>query len=251
MGESDLLNISGLFHKYGDRFLADDSLTNVDVLLLSLYLIEQRTKTVGAPYSDVKELFVSLGRKEDGFKVSVFRAKKESLIEDRENTLSFLVKGLKKVWAFIGQIAKSRVYILKSGEHFTAIKLFEEFLQNEMKDGEILLSDTWISPSTLFPFSTLKGKLKYFRILTSNITEIEKFREYKKKFEKEMELKLEIRKNTKVHDRWLICGEKCWSLGGSIKDLGNKDTIISELNDVKDSLKELFEVRWEESEKFE
>lgn len=61
-----------------------------------------------------------------------------------------------------------------------------------------------------------------------------------------MNISIEIKINQKLHDRYLICGEKCWHFGTSIKDLGNKDTIIKEISEVYQSMKELFEVRWEE-----
>jgi predicted PolB exonuclease-like 3'-5' exonuclease len=80
---------------------------------------------------------------------------------------------------------------------------------------------------------------------------VEKFNDYKKKFEKETGTKIEIRKNLKIHDRWLICGDKCWSIGSSIKDLGNKDTLIKELDGVTSSLTDLFQLRWDESIPFE
>ena len=52
--------ISGLVHKYNDGFLADDSLSDLDVLLLSIHLIEQKNKTSSPKYNEVKNLFTSL-----------------------------------------------------------------------------------------------------------------------------------------------------------------------------------------------
>lgn len=243
-------SISGLLHKYNDKFLADDSLSNVDVLLLSLYLIEKKNQKTGVTYTEIKEIFFSLGRTENNFNVAIHRAKKQNLIEEKEKAFYFLIQGLKQIWKILGKTEKSKVWILKSGEFFTSIKLFEEFIQNEIKDEEMLLFDPYISSNTLYPFSMLKGKLKTIKILTSNIHEEEKFKEYKKKFEKEFSINLQVKKNLKIHDRWLISGEKCWSIGSSIKDLGNKDTTIHELDGVKNSLTELFKFRWDEAEEF-
>ncbi len=244
-------NISGLLHKYNDKLLADESLSDVEVLLLSLYLIEQKNNKAGATYNEVKEFFLSLGRKENNFNVAIHRAKRQNLVEEKEEVFYFLIKGLKQIWKVIGQTQKTTVYIVKAGENFTAIKLFEEFLQNEIKGNELLLFDSHISPSTLYPLSVLKGKLEHIKILTSNVYDAEKFREYKKKFEKETAIKVDIKKTVKIHDRWLICGEMCWSIGSSIKDFGNKDTMIKELDGVANSLKELFQERWNESENFD
>ena len=70
-------------------------------------------------------------------------------------------------------------------------------------------------------------------------------------FEREYGIKVEIRINKKIHDRFIIAGNKCWHIGTSIKDLGNKDTIIKDLSEVCDSLRYLFEERWNEDEKDE
>lgn len=248
--EQTMQNLSGLLHKYNDKFLADDSLSDVDVLLLSLHLIEQKNNKAGTQYEQLKHYFSSLGRKESSFRFRMRDAKKQGLIEEKDEIWYFTIKGLKKIWAISGQIGKSGVYLIKSGEHFTAIKLLEEFLQTEIKHEEILLFDPHIAPNTLNPFSILKGKLKHLKILTSNIYEENKFRDYKTKFERELNSKVEIRINMNGHDRWLICGERCWAIGSSIKDIGNKDTSITELPGVALSLSELFETRWKESKQF-
>src|SRR3989344_1832125 len=218
--------ISGLFHPYNHSYLADDSLTDVDVLLLSIFVIEKISEKNGAKYEEAKELFISLGRKEDSFRKILHKIKKDSLIKEDKRLLYFLIKGLKKLQKIIGQTGKEPVYIIKSGQNFTAIKLFEDFLVSEMKSDEILLCDSYISPSTLHPFSTLKGK-----------------------FKKELNVNIEVRKTTKIHDRYIINGESAWSIGSSIKDLGNKDTLIKDLVEVHASLKDLFMERWNESSK--
>lgn len=243
------LEISGLLHQYHDRYLADESLSDLHVLLLSVFLIEHKNKKSGAEYDEVKELFVFLGRKEDpNYRVAFHNAKKQKLIDEKNKVIYFLIDGLKKIRVVIGQIGKLPVYIIKSGENFTAIRLLEEFLTIEIKAEEILLCDPYISASTLYPFSVLKNKVKCIKILSSNLQDHEKFKEYKKKFEKEMNITVDVKFNNKLHDRYLISGEKCYSLGCSIKDIGNKDTVIKELNGVTTSLKELFFNRWDESQ---
>ncbi|MCP8304914.1 MAG: hypothetical protein H3Z50_05560 [archaeon] len=246
--EESVSTISGLLHQYNDRLLADDSLSDLDVLLLSIYLIDQKHTKSGATYNEVKDLFIYLGRKErPNFGVAIHNAKKQNFVEEKNKVLYFSIKGLKRIRNVLGQVGKSPVYIIKSGENFTAIKLFEEFLVSEIKDNEILLCDPYISPSTLYPFSVLKNKVKNIKILTSNIYESEKFKEYKKKLEKETNISIEVKNSKKIHDRYLICGKKCWSIGSSIKDLGNKDAMIKELDGVLNSLKDLFLERFNEN----
>jgi hypothetical protein len=238
--------MSGLLRKHYDSIIADDSLTDLDVILISINLIERVNKKAGARYDDIKKLFVSFGRKEENFKANIFQAKNKVLKIDKEDNITFLSKGLKRLEKILGQIGKSQVYVVKSGEYFTARKLFEEFLINEIKDKELLLVDPYISPSTLFPFSVLKGRITNIKILTSNIYEDIKFEEYKKQLEKETNINVEVKDNKDIHDRFLISGEKCWSIGSSIKDLGNKDTMIIEIKGVTNSLRDLFQLRWDE-----
>ena len=246
INEAFLKNYSGIIHNYNNRFLADESLSDMEVMLLAVNLIESQNQKTGAKYEEVKDLFTSLGRKSDHFKVAVHNAKKQNLIEDKDKFLCLLIKLLKIIRKILGQIEKSPVHLIKSGENFTAIKLFEEFLHTEVNGEELLLCDSYVSSSTLFPFSILNGNLKSIKILTSNIIDSDKFDDYAKRMKKEMNIFVEVKSNKKIHDRFLICGDKCWSFGTSIKDLGNKDTLIKEISEVANSMKSLFTERWSE-----
>jgi hypothetical protein len=142
---------------------------------------------------------------------------------------------------------KGSLYIIRAGENLTAIKKFEEFLSSKISGGDILLCDSYISYETLLPFTVLKGTaIKSIRILTNRIVrDSDKFLAYKKKMEKEMRVPVEIRTNSKVHDRYLISGKECWSVGTSINELGNKDTVLQVNRDSK-SMNSLFQERWKE-----
>jgi len=238
--------MSGIFQKHHDTIIADNSLSDLDVILTSIYLMENVNKKAGANYKELKDLFVSFGRKDENFKVNVYQAKKKSLITDKDRSLFFLSTGLKRIRNILGQIGKSPVYIIKSGENFSAIKLFEEFLVNQV-NGDVLLCDSYISHQTLFPFTELNGKIKSLKILTANIYDSDKLKDYKNKLVKEFKIPVEVKVNKKVHDRFIICGDKCWSIGGSIKDLGNKDATIREISEVTNSMRELFIERWDEA----
>lgn len=238
--------MSGLLHRHHDAILADGSLTDVDVLLMSIYLIENTNKKAGAKYNESKELFVSLGRNEDSFRKRLHQAKKNSLVKETDRILYFSSDGIKRIRKILGQIGKSPVYVIKSGENITAVKLLEEFLTIQIGYEEVLLCDPYISHSTLFPFSVLKGKIKSLKILTSNIYDSDKFKDYKKKMGKELNIPIEVKVNKKVHDRFIIFGAKCWSIGSSIKDLGNKDSTIREISEVVSSMRDLFFKRWDE-----
>lgn len=240
-------NFSGIIHRYQDKFLADESMSNPNVLLLSIYIIDKKNKESGARDNEVKELFISLGRNESNFLVAVTRAKQRKWVKYENGQFSLLIGGVKKIREVLGQVEKLPIYLIKSGENFGAIKLLEEFLYKEIMGDEISLCDSHISHSTLFPFAVLKGKIKSIKILTSNVYDSAKMKAYTKKMKKEMGISIEIKNNKKIHDRFLICGDKCWAIGSSIKDLGNKDTVIREISEVASSMKDLFSERWDES----
>lgn len=243
--------MSGLFHKNYDRILVDVSLSDKDVILLAMHLIERQNGKAGVTYSQCKELFVSLGRKEDpNYSVNIHNAKKESLIEQEDSVLYFLSGGLNRVRELLGQVEKLPVYVIKSGQTFTAKKLLEDFLTREAKADELWLCDTYVSSTTLFPFSILNGKVKSIRLLTANVQDGDKFKDYRKRMQKEMSITIEVKLNRKIHDRYLITGSKCWSFGASINELGNKDTTIREISEVAESMKDLFSERWNEGVDF-
>jgi hypothetical protein len=242
---------TGLFHRNYDRTLADDSLSDKDVILLAIYLLERENGKAGVDYATCKQLFTSLGRKaQPNFAVNVHNAKKEGLIEQPDSVLFFLSAGLKRIQDLLGLVQKTPVYVIKSGQNFTAIRRFEEFLVQEIQSEGLLLCDAYVSASTLFPFLAVAGRLKSIRILTSQVHDGEKFREYKNKMQKETSIVIEVKMSTKIHDRYMITGDKCWSFGASIKDLGNKDTTIREISEVTESMEELFSERWKESPDF-
>ncbi|MDA4127326.1 MAG: hypothetical protein OK452_09045 [Thaumarchaeota archaeon] len=239
--------LTGLIHKYYDRLLADSSLSDLDVILLSQYLTEAKNKKAGSEYDNVRELFVRLGRKADNFPANIYLAKKQGLLEVRDQVLNFTIVGLSRIRRLLGQVEKAPVHVIKSGQSFSAMMLLERFLSSEIDSGEILLCDPHVSATTFYPFAGFKGKITSLKILTSNIYDSNKFNEYKSKLEKETGISIEVRLNKKIHDRYLMSGEKCWSIGASIKDLGNKDTTIRELSEVASSMRELFEERWNET----
>jgi hypothetical protein len=238
--------VSGMLHPYQDRFLADDILTDIDVLLLSIYMLETARRSSGATRENVRSLFVQLGRNADtSFRTALFKAKKESYLEEGEKgVLLFKILGIKRLEQITGQVGKSPIRLLRAGQNLTAIKLFEEFLKTEVSGEEINLCDPHVSPSTLYPFTVLAGVTTAIRILTSTIYEGDKLANYLEKFRKQTGISVGVRKSFEIHDRYLISDQKCWSIGASIKDFGNKDTIITEMTGILLSLNELFEDRW-------
>lgn len=238
--------LSGLFHKHFDKMIIDNSLTNVEVLILSIYLIEHKKQESGVSYEKCKKLFDYFGRKVDSFGKAIYDAKAKSYIQEKDKILYFLSDGLAKLNEITGRIGESPVYIFKSGENFSSIKKFEEFLLINIDCQDIILCDSYISTETLMPFTVLMDKIKDLKILTTSIFDATKFNSYLKKLKKEFEITIEVKINNKIHDRYIICNNKCWTIGSSIKDLGNKDTVIKEISEVVKSMKLLFSERWNE-----
>jgi len=57
-----------------------------------------------------------------------------------------------------------------------------------------------------------------------------------------IEIEVRIFNEKTLHDRYIISNGNCWSIGSSLKDLGNKDTIITKLEDeVRYAIEEIFE----------
>lgn len=222
-------------------------LSDLDVILLGMDLIERSNGKSGVKYDACKQFFAGVGRKSVNYAPNINNAKKKPLIDQKDSMLYLTIHGLKRIRQLLGQVAKTPVHVIKSGQSFTAMKLFEEFLKDEIKSEEILLCDSYISPATLFPFSTLEGRTRAIKILSTQVQDGDKFKEYRKKMQGETGMVIEIRLSNKIHDRYLISADKCWSIGASVKDLGNKDTTIREISEIAGSMTDLFRERWNES----
>ena len=239
----------GLIRKHYNDYVIDGKLTNLDVLLICMHILEYSTGEAGSDYEDCKNLFMQFGKKDENFRKNIYKAKENNLlrvIENKEKTLKFLDKGLQKLNDIAGLKGKMPVYVIKSGANFSSMKLFEDFLNDQVVNDEILLCDTYISHETLLPFETIIKSIKSFRILTSKIENKTKFDSYFDKMKKEFKIPISFKKNKKLHDRYIIFDRSCWTIGASIKDLGNKDTIIQEIPGVCGDLRQLFEERWNE-----
>ena len=244
--------LSGYLHSYHNRILLDDAVTDINAILLTVYIKEWRSKEVGVDASIAKDMFASFGRKTDpNFRVNLGNAVKKGLIESKGETLSLSMKGLNEIRRMLGKIQKGSVYVIKSGQNFTAVRLLEEFLDQEISESELDICDSYVSASTLFPLSRLNGRLKVIKLLTFNINDKMKFNEYKSKLEKESGAKIDVRLSRRIHDRYLLNGSKCWFLGASIKDVGNKDTIIKEISEMTATVRDMFMERWLEAESLE
>ena len=244
--------IRKLIHCYHRKWLVDqEKLTGNDIVLLSIYMSCNYNKVGEIEYEKALELSKKLGLQSIYFSIYTSRIKKRGLIEEivKQNRkyLALKFKGLRWIKKLLGK-PLDEYLIISKGMFYTAKMKFETILENA-KDEEILVCDPYISDKTLHPFTVLADKnIKYIKLLTSNVSNSDKLVSYVKDFEKEFNIKIEIRNVKGIHDRYVIFDTEAWFLGSSIKDLGNKDTILAKVSPLLNSLRELFFRRWEEAE---
>ncbi|MCM1053836.1 MAG: ORF6N domain-containing protein [Ruminococcus sp.] len=110
---------------------------------------------------------------------------------------------------------KERIFF--EGQIYDAYSLIVDIIKKASKS--IIIIDNYIDESILKMLSKKKKDVKVI-LITSNKAKINNLDI--EKFNKEYP-KLEIRKSTKYHDRFIIIDkERLYHLGASIKDLGNK-----------------------------
>jgi len=145
-------------------------------------------------------------------------------------------------------IAKNRKKIdmlIRAGTTGIVDKLLNDLYSKNGVAQEILLCDSWLSITTLKPF---KGKTKNLNILTFNIADSQsKFQSYIKSLETTNNITIKIRKTASIHDRYLLYDGNCFLFGSSLKDVGKKDTTITQDNASYTQFRELFRKRWSES----
>ena len=112
--------ISGLLQEYMGRTLLDSKITDIDAILLVIYIREWRNESPGVEQETCKEMFIEFGRKiEPNFRVNLGNAIKKGLIENKSTTLYLLIDGLRRVQRIFGSVQKEPVLVIKSGQNFT------------------------------------------------------------------------------------------------------------------------------------
>ena len=207
-------------------------------------------------YPDVKTFFTEFGRKEENFKVNIYNAKKQDLIceriEGNFKLLSLTMKGLKTVKDLIGETVGIRTWVIEAGKVYSGKKLLQEIVLPNISSS-LCICDPYVSARTLDFINGIGHKCK-ISLLTQTIHEKANFQRELTDFRKEFpQIEIEVRlfAKTTLHDRYMISDDSAWSIGSSLKDLGNKDTLVTRLGEeVKFALNEIFEKRWNESTLF-
>lgn len=251
--KEEVEDVKYLIHEFHDKLLLDDKPSDKTALLLSLYMCSNKNKQSEITYDEVRKLFVMIGRKEDNFAVNLFNAKKEELVDEREEgkvkLLSLKVKGLKEVKDTLGETIGVKTWLIESGKVYTGKKLFQEIVTSKI-GSTAKICDPYCGPRILDLVSGIKQKCRIF-LLTQEIEQKESFKRELGDFAREFQhLKIEVRvySGKTLHDRYIISDGNCWSIGSSLKDFGNKDAIITKLEDeVRYAVEEMFDKRWQEA----
>jgi hypothetical protein len=235
--------------------LLNGNITDIKALLISQYMCSNQDKSAEISFQKVKERFLGFGRQTNNFNVSLARAKKQDLICEQANeeskALYLTASGLKAVKDLIGDTLSNRTYIIQAGKVFSGKRLLQEIIQNEI-GMNLKLCDPYIGSRTL-DFINIDKKCA-IRILTQTIENKTNFQRELADFRREypaITVEVKIYSKNALHDRYMLSDTTVWSIGSSLKDLGNKDTIINQLGqEVFSALEQMFETRWQESTDF-
>lgn len=131
---------------------------------------------------------------------------------------------------------------VRDGQPFNAKSEIRDLVART--DGPVFLVDAYVGISTLDCFRDI---LHPIRILTGQQNQsIESgFETALKDFRAEGRV-LEIRRHSKLHDRYLIFNDRCWLIGSSIKDAGKKALNVIECLDSKQAIVTDAEKKWTE-----
>lgn len=261
--------IRAIMNNLGKNYLPSN-LSNEEIMLLSCYVRvllkgyngDYPSQSYGDVFSDTLKIYNYFGGSSSSYLEVINSAEKQGFLGSFPKYINSNIKskvpvisgnkGYETLQKILGKMSGGKSRLILAGTKFQSRMNFVEFLTELPKSDEIKVVDSYIGSTTLHPFSFLKGRTAKIRILTSKINKADSiFKNDILDFSRETNIELEIRHNGDIHDRYLIVGNEVWSMGASIKDLGNKDAIITQIETVKDSINDLFEMRWAESKKIE
>lgn len=242
--------------EFHDKLLLDNELTDSKAILICIYMSSYKSKSAEVGYAEVKNRFLEFGRKFNNFKVNLHNLKKQDQVSEKvvgeSKNLLLTTTGLKTIKELVGEVEGVKTYLIEAGKQYSGKKLLQQILSNNI-GFFMYICDPYVGSRTL-DFLTMIDKTCKVRILTQTIENKNNFERELKDFKKEfpaIDVEVRVFSGKALHDRFIITDNSYWSVGSSLKDLGNKDTIVSKLGDeVKDALLETFENRWQESQPF-
>ena len=129
------------------------------------------------------------------------------------------------------------------GQPFTAKSEIRDLAAKA--EGVLFLVDAYVGISTL---DCLRDVHHPIRILTGQKPQSVEhgFETALKEFRSEGRT-IEVRRHAKLHDRYIMFNDRCWLVGGSIKDAGKKALNVIECLDSKQAIVGDSEKKWNES----
>ncbi len=245
--------------RYINGKLLLEGFTNEEVLVIAAYLWEFFEKENLGEYSyeamEFQDLYRYLGGDLSEYDEVCFSAKRQGWIGLSESGIDKIAylsasKGIDVLERLLGRESDHEIRVIRAGKPYVAKSKFKQFLETYMIPAErLLLADSYLEPTTLEFLLPLFEKIKSIHILTKQINgDEQKFLQDLEKFRKDGKFHLELRKNSKIHDRYLINETNSWTIGGSIHQLGGKsDVILSDVTIIVESVKQLFKDRWKEA----
>lgn len=247
--------ISRISELVGGRYILS-GFSDEDTVVMAAYFYEliDTYRIKGSRWSDTRQIYQLIGGSTENYLKMCEAARDKGYVNLEANSPGKIYpslssqNGADRVYELLGKFTQQDMRIIKAGEKYTAKGKFEAFVESiVLPSGKIMLVDSYVSPNTLIYLTSIFNKARELRILTYNVSDEKKMVEEIKNFEAQGNLKVELKKGREIHDRFIVSEKGIWTIGSSIKDLGNKDSIISEVSSIRSSLKELFEERWNAS----
>ena len=248
--------VSSLCQLVGQRYILN-GFSDEETIILSSYLYEvldvKKYKVYRA--KDTLKIYEFLGGSFRNYQNALSSAEQNDYVnliltdEKEKYPVLSAKKGIQKVFDIIKRTTGRELRIFKAGKVYAAKIQFEQFLEEEvLPTNQLFIVDSYVS-GDLFKFLyTTFSKVKKLRILTDTVFNSKRFLEDLVAFEKEGKIEIEVKTTKNIHDRFIISDNRAWSIGTSIKDIGKKDSVISDQFSIRDTLLELLNERWNNSQ---
>lgn len=110
---------------------------------------------------------------------------------------------------------------------------------------EVLVVDNYVGAGTLDCLLDVKQPIRLLTGMKENSINAD-FDRALEEFRSEGR-SIEVRRHPKLHDRYVVFNDRCWLVGGSLKDAGRKAFNMIEVVDSKEAITEDAERKWTEA----
>lgn len=168
------------------------------------------------------------------------------LVDAAVATLNMAIGNLE---ALIQSRQFSKEAVFTDGKQYDAYTVIKDIIKAATKN--ILVADSYVD-STLFTLFENAQPNVQIRVLTKSMQGDFKLagKKFKEQYESTNKGTLEIRKSSKLHDRFIVADGTIFHLGPSIKDAGDKMFAMSEFEDpeIKGALIEMINNYWDKAD---